>query len=142
MRLRLCAIRYGCDFRQNEVTQWNELRKDPRFKQVGQNLRPGDTVLLVSSRENQMIWLFPTAIAKSISGKDVQIMDSRRTRLLSCSWHPGMLQEYARQAGIELVGMSQVQAAYSANKQALRDAKKGLSEYEPHTYFSKHMSTV
>lgn len=100
MKIRLRAIRYGCDFRKSEVTLHREFLKDSRFRDV--KLGHGEALLFVSACENQLLWFFGRTDLKDKR----LVIDSRRMRLVGGgTWSPVMLGDYARQVGFELVGI-------------------------------------
>jgi hypothetical protein len=95
MKLKLKAIVFDAHSGYSETTLYDQLKQDPRFSGD-----PGDDecYLFVSRSGTQMIWF----MGFYDIGEDRVVIDSRRTRLQRGSWHPWMMQEYAKQAGIQL----------------------------------------
>lgn len=97
--MRLKYIQMECDFRQSEYTQLVELRK--RERKLVDNLKSGEVVAFVSRRQNQI--LFVRAV-KIVLGPEV--VASTRWRIpAGGTWHPLMLGNYAKAAGVHLEGV-------------------------------------
>lgn len=139
MRLRLRAIRYGCDFRKNEVTLMQECLSDRKFKQLG-SLINGEVVLLVSRTENQLIWLFASPELTDQHGEPLAVIDSRRARLPRSGWNPQLLGNYAKAVGIELAGIQNFEHAYLREREERRKMRLDEAyEYKPHMHISLDM---
>lgn len=134
MRLTLSAIKFGCDFRRSEMTLYDELRKEPKFKQV--ELTPGRVILFVSCSENQLIWLFAAGELEGYHGKKAAIIDSRRWRILHGTWNPQMLANYARLVGIELTGIRLFETGFKQEREERRRVRTLDEAYEPHAHFA------
>lgn len=135
MRLRLKAICYGCDFRKNELTLLDELRKNPKYKSVGE-LGANETCLFVSRTETQLVWLIGQK--ELLDGTHTRnVVDTRRWRLLDGAWNPAMLGNYAQAVGIELIGIRLFQEGFKREREAKRLVRLDPehNEYEAHTHF-------
>lgn len=80
-------------------------------------LGDSDVVVFVSSRSDQLIFLNRPSKAP----KKAVLYDSRRLRLTTGSWDPLFIREYAKQVGINLVGLEKLQKLFD---QKLRKGAK------------------
>jgi hypothetical protein len=80
-------------------------------------LGDSDVILFVSSSANQLIFLNRPKAAP----KKAVLYDSRRLRLTTGCWDPLFIKEYAKQVGINLVGLDKLQKLF--NKKLHKDAK-------------------
>lgn len=108
-RYRLKAIKFNCDFRSSELSNYQLLLKKKHFDgPPGKN----EVYLMVSKSGNQLIWILNLAEVESASGVTRTVIDSRRWRLDGGSWSPQMLENYANAVGISLVGFKRLEDAY------------------------------
>lgn len=106
-KVRLKGIR-TVSFRQSELTNYDWLRKKRKF---ATDLKPNEVYLLVSKMGNQLVWILNDAQVKvGENGDAKRMLDTRRWRLDSRTpFNPLMIQNYANEVGIELVGIKKLQ---------------------------------
>lgn len=98
MRLKLVAT---ADFRMGVPTHVAELRKQRKF-----DLGNDEVILLISQTGLQLAFVFSdTHLRHHRDDSDIEVLTHVRVQLnRHTPWHPRMLVNYAREAGIELVG--------------------------------------
>lgn len=120
MRIRLKGIRFGMDFRKSELTNYDAFRKSKSFPgDLGKN----EAYLFVSKGQNQLVWIL-NLIEIETERKDRRMIDSRRWRLEGGTWNPLLLQNYANEAGIELIGIRRFEEIYEEQKDRKRKQHK------------------
>lgn len=108
-KLRLKAIKFGCDFRFSEASNYEALVKAKHFDgPPGKN----EVYLLVSKSGNQLVWIFNVGEVEGKGGRMRPLVDTRRWRLLSGIWSHHMLQNYANAVGFELMGFKRIEEAF------------------------------
>lgn len=108
----LRAIKFGVDFRSSEVSNYDYLVKKKHFPGP-----PGrhEVYLMVSRSGDQLIWLLQVGqIGKNGNGRGV--VDSRRWRLRKGTWSPHLLENYANEVGISLVGFKRFEDAFAESR--------------------------
>ena len=112
LRIKLKAIWMGADFRYSERTNYNNFTRMPQFPSM---LRANEAFLFVSKSGNQLVWLLNQ---QDINGKvkTVEVTDSRRWRLTGGTWNPLMVANYAKEVGIELIGIKTFEQHYNENQ--------------------------
>ena len=110
LRMRLKAIWMGADFRCSERTNYNIF-----LQQFPGELRMNEAFLFVSKSGNQLVWLLNQ---QSIDGKmgTAEVTDSRRWRLTGGTWSPMMVANYAKEVGIELIGIKTFEQRYNESR--------------------------
>ena len=120
MKIRLKAIKFGVDFRKNELTNWNIFRKSKDYKRIG-TLTRSEAVLFVSVSGNQLLFILNTTkLNRSYQRggfiyelEPRQVIDTRRLRLEGTApWNPMMLSNYAKSVGLELIGFKSFETQY------------------------------
>jgi hypothetical protein len=110
LRLKLVA---EVDFRKSEVTNWTELAKKGM---IARHLGENEVVLLVNKKRTQIVFV---SAAKAWPGRKhaISIVHSRRLRITSGgSWNPLMLNNYAEEVGISLIGLKRFEDYYEELK--------------------------
>lgn len=100
MKLILKAIMFDVDFRKNELTNWLEMQKEHPLV-----LGKDQTVCFVSSSMRQIVFILACKVVQTKKLDEVPLIESLRLRLGAGQWDPYMLQNYANELGIELVGI-------------------------------------
>lgn len=113
-KIRLRAIRYGCDFRRNEWTLYQDFRAD-KARYPGE-LKPGEAFLFVSCTQDQLIWFLHADELERDGKTPLRFIDSRRWRLQGTTWNPALLGNYAQAVGIELKGIRLFQDAFNEDR--------------------------
>lgn len=108
-KLRLKAIKFGCDFRYSEASNYEELVKKKHFPGPPGK---GEVYLLVSRSENQLLWIFHVGELEGKQGRMRSLVDTRRWRLLDGTWNYRMLENYANDAGFSLSGFKRLEAEF------------------------------
>ena len=123
--LRLKGI-VTCSFGRSEATNLKLYRESGHYPG---DLKEGEAFLFLSKGGNQIIFMFKSIEVEVEHGSGGPatrgVIDSRRLRLDGGTWHPYMLQNYANEAGIYLIGIKrfeQVHAAMQARKRAAPSA--------------------
>lgn len=106
-KVRLVAIRFNIDFRKSELTNYNIHKRT--LPPLGTN----ESYLFVSKSKNQLIWILNFGSAKTVSGTETEVIDSRRWRLTRGTWEPMMLADYAKAVNIELIGIKTFKEQYA-----------------------------
>jgi len=115
-RLRLKGV-VTCSFARSEATNLGLYRTTTKFPG---ELNKGEAYLFISKGGNQVLFMFKTVVLEV----DVQhrrgdgtntrgVIDSRRLRLDGGTWHPYMLQNYANEVGIDLIGFKRFEQVHS-----------------------------
>jgi len=117
INIKLKAVKFDTDFRKNEWTNYKSFKKS---KYMAGGLNKNEAILFVSKSRNQLIWIL------NVTEDDERpVVDSRRWRILSGTWDPLMLQNYAEEVGIHLVGIRRFEDMYDSNrKQRLSKKRK------------------
>lgn len=108
-KLRLKAIKFGCDFRYSEASNYEELVKKKHFS--GPPAK-GEVYLLVSKSGNQLVWIFNVGEVEGKGGYMRPLVDTRRWRLLSGTWSHKMLENYANEVGFSLAGFKRLETEF------------------------------
>lgn len=119
MTLRLVA---EADFRRGVPTHVAELRR----RKMWPDLKANEVVLLISHVGTQLAFCFrPTTITVASRAEPVEGIAHYRLQLdARTPWSPNMLEEYARRAGIVLVGAQRFAAhAGVARMEVAREVK-------------------
>ncbi len=109
-KVKLKAIEFDVDFRKNEVTNYNAFAKSKKFPG---ELKPNEAFLFISKSGNQLMWVLNVIEFDNERGRTIEIFDTRRWRILRSTWDPYMLQNYANEVGIHLVGFRRFEEVYS-----------------------------
>lgn len=109
VRMRLKAIVFDVDFRYNEFGQYDTFRASKAF--TGK-LAQDEAYLFVSKSRNQLLWVMNVGKSEALEGRE--IIDSRRWRIRGhAQWTPSMLEDYAGEVGIKLLGISRFKEQYA-----------------------------
>jgi len=108
-KLTLKAIKFDCDFRFSEASNYEQLLKDKHFPGPP---KKNEVYLLVSKTQNQLVWIFNVAEVETGKGQSRPIVDTRRWRLLSGTWSPYMLENYANDVGFSLAGFKRFETEF------------------------------
>jgi hypothetical protein len=120
-KLRLKAV-IQCSFQRSEATNLFQFRKQSHYPG---DLNAGEAFLFLSKQGNQLIFVFRSPVSfDAPSGKSWEVIDSRRLRLTGGTWSPYMLQNYANEVGLHLVGIKRFEQVHDEMQRAKR-AKKG-----------------
>jgi len=119
VKLRLKGI-IMCSFQRSEATNLKIYRKSPEYPG---DLQEGEVFLFVSRGLNQVIFVFRDKEGITKDGWEYDILDSRRLRLAGATWHPYMLQEYARQVGLSLIGIRSFGEILEERRQEQREQR-------------------
>jgi|APSaa5957512576_1039674.scaffolds.fasta_scaffold96763_2 hypothetical protein len=122
-RLRLKGV-ITCSFARSEATNLNLYRTTPSYPG---DLKKGEAFLFLSKTGNQIIFVFHAVALEEEDGKIREVIDSRRLRLPhGATWHPYMLQNYAEEVGIHLIGIKSFKDIYEDRRKAKRAPPKTL----------------
>ena len=106
-KLRLKGV-ITCSFGRSEATNLALYQDSGKYPG---DLKKGEAFLFISKGGNQILFVFNTIELKVDTqhrkgdGSTTRgVIDSRRLRLDGGTWHPYMLQDYANEVGIHLVG--------------------------------------
>lgn len=108
-KLTLKAIKFGCDFRFNESSNYEQLVQSKHFPGPP---KKSEVYLLVSKTGNQLVWILNVGTAERPDGTTKDVVDTRRWRLTSGIWSHHMLQNYANAVGFELVGFKRLEEEF------------------------------
>ena len=109
-RVKLKAIKFGVDFRKNELTNYREFQKSKKFPGT---LGKDEVFLFVSKSGNQLVFIIHTGEIETGTGLIRNMIDSRKWRIDgSSSWNPKMLQNYANELGMDLIGFRRLEDVY------------------------------
>ena len=112
-RVRLKAV-VACSFQRSEATNLALFQQEDFYPG---DLRTGEAFLLVSKMNNQVVFVMrnPREVE---AGK--KVLDTRRLRLDRGTWNPHMLQNYANEVGLHLVGFKRFEQIYDEWREAKR----------------------
>jgi hypothetical protein len=123
-KLRLKGI-VLCSFCRSEATNLDLYRQEPHYPG---DLGSGECFLFLSRGLDQVIFVFKEAAVMTNEDAIHTVLDSRRLRLLGGTWHPYMLQDYAKQVGLHLIGIK----GFSQIFEERRAEKRQLARKLPH----------
>jgi hypothetical protein len=132
LRVRLRAIIFDSDFRKNEVSLYEQFRRNK--KRFPGERKAGECDLFISKQRNQLIWFVSETPLETTRGRPVVAVHSFRSRLDHSGWNPQMLANYAKAVGIDLVGIRRFEDAFmderkrKANERIKAEAEKALLE--------------
>lgn len=107
MRLKYIAT---VSFQKSEATNFLEVSKKRKWR-----LDENDVVCFISRGQDQIVFIHVLGAALSDrSGALHKVVHSERLRLLSGSWNPLMLANYASEVGIKLDGVKRFEQHYRA----------------------------
>lgn len=116
VQLRLVQV---TSFRRSEKTSFEALPAEERDA-----MRPSEAICFVSKSGNQVVFVYrPTSVPLNGSGP-VDVLPSSRLRLGRGRWNRYMLQNYANEVGLELVGLPRFEKILEAEEAARRKKKK------------------
>lgn len=101
-----------CQFNRSEVSNLHHYRATAYFPG---ELAVGEAFLFLSKKGDQVMFVFALRQV-DCQGKPRAVMDSRRLRLSSGAWNPYMLQNYANEVGLHLVGIKRFEHIYVAKQ--------------------------
>lgn len=108
-RLRLKGV-IMCSFQRSEVTNLDLYRQEPHYPG---DLKKGEAFLLVSKMGNQVVFIFRDPVFSfGVGFAARRVTDSRRLRLDGGTWSPYMLQNYANEVGLHLVGLKRFETIH------------------------------
>jgi hypothetical protein len=120
-QLHLKAV-IRCSFQRSEVTNLDLFRQEGHFP--GELLN-GEAFLLLAKGGNQLIFIFRSPVNyESPTGASWEVIDSRKLRLTGGTWSPYMLQDYANEVGLNLVGIKRFEQVHD-EMQAAKRGKQG-----------------
>lgn len=123
-RLRLKAV-IRVSFCRSEKTNLDLFKADPKYPG---DLKDGEAFMLVSMGWDQLIIVYRDPVI-SIEGSDdpdatFRVVHSRRLRLADGGqWNPMMLQNYAHEIGIHLIGRKRFEVLFKEQQDAKRVVK-------------------
>jgi hypothetical protein len=116
-KLRLKGV-ITCSFGRSEASNLRLYRDSAKYPG---DLRKGEAFLFISKGGNQVLFVFrPVELEvssrhrKGDGSKTREVIDSRRLRLDGGTWHPYMLQNYANEVGIHLVGFRRFEEVHKS----------------------------
>ena len=115
LKIRLKGIQLDTDFRYSEMTNLSIYEK--------RKIYPGplgkrDVFLFISKSGNQLLWILNS---KEIETKHKnqkgsfkrKMIDTRRWRIAGGAWNYRMIQNYANEVGLEIVGFKRLEEQYT-----------------------------
>ena len=113
-RVRLKGVRLDVDFRKNEATNYDMFKRSKIFPG---ELHKNEVFLFISKSGNQLVWVLnvdqiETAFANKRGNFERRIVDTRRWRIEGGTWNPHLLQNYANDCGLDLVGFKRFEDRY------------------------------
>lgn len=115
-RLTLKAVWLNCDFRFSEATIYDQLVKK---KKLPGPPKAGECYLFVSRTGNQLVWILNVT---SSNGRE--IVDSRRWRIRRGIWSHHLMENYANEVGLSLVGWKRFEEVFLEGKPKPKPAQK------------------
>lgn len=116
LRRRLRAI-IPVSFGRSEETNFDSLYWEKKYHQLLKKMDPEDVICLASIGQNQLVFVHGYMQGKTKGKKPWMLLFSMRMRIkrgpgLSDTFEPLMLANYARQVGIELIGLKLFEEHY------------------------------
>ena len=102
MKLRLLAVFQDVDFRINELNNYESIRRKKHWQG---DPKPGQGYLIISRSQDQLLWVLGYSKGETTRGTPRHIIQTMRLRVRGGRWNPLMLQNYANDVGLELVGI-------------------------------------
>jgi hypothetical protein len=84
-------------------------------------LGQGDVIAFLSGSRDQLVFVSPP-YEHLTNGRTVKLYASRRLRISSGSWNPLMLENYAQEVGLSLVGLKTFEEHYNRMREEKRAA--------------------
>ncbi len=121
VNLRFCKV---VDFRKSEKTSFYELPKVEREAMRSSN----EAICFISGRGDQVVFVYQPASVSPLDGTPIDVLPSSRLRLGRNRWNRYMLQNYANEVGLELVGLPRfekiLEEAAAERRERRRSKKK------------------
>ena len=117
-RVRLKGVKLDVDFRKSEATNYDAYKKTKKFPgELGTN----EVFLFVSRSGNQLVWVLnvgelDTDYPNQRGSYCRRIVDTRRWRIEGGSWNPHLLQDYANDSGLDLVGFKRFEQSWAESR--------------------------
>lgn len=115
-KLRLKAV-VACSFQRSEASNLRLFREASHYPG---DLQKGEVFLFLSRMGNQVIFVFQDPVVNFGEGTPRRVLDSRRLRIEGGTWNPYMLQNYANQVGLHLVGIKRFEQIHDELRAAKR----------------------
>jgi len=115
-RLRLKAV-VRCSFSRSEATNLVLFSKEGHYPG---DLEEGEAFLFLSKGGDQVIFIFRSPIFFEGRKGDLKVIDSRRLRIPGGTWSPYMLQNYAEEIGLHLIGVKRFEQVHDEMMAAKR----------------------
>ena len=119
-RVRLTAV-VECSFQRSEATNLAIFQKASYYPG---DLKRGEAFLLVSRMGNQVVFVLRNPAEVEVGKVIRKVLDTRRLRLSGGTWSPYMLQNYAHEAGLHLVGIKRFEQVHD-DRQERKRAHRG-----------------
>jgi hypothetical protein len=112
--IKLKAVKFDVDFRFNDLSNYDAFRKSRQFPG---ELHSNEAYLFISRSGNQLLWVLNVLQIETTrpnrSGRyDRRVIDTRRWRIEGGQWNPALLQNYANEVGLDLVGFRRYEESY------------------------------
>lgn len=116
IRLRLRAV-IPVSFSKSEATNFEELAVSREYGELIKSLSNNDTISLVSMQQDQIVFIRGYTEVKTSGEQPWLVLFSQRVRVRRGPGHsnaiePKMLANYARDVGIELIGIKLLEEHY------------------------------
>jgi len=116
-KLRLKAV-MRVSFQRSEKTNLDIFKRAPHYPG---DLKSGEAFLFLSMTGDQLLFIYRNPIDfMGPAGKTWVVTDSRKLRLSGGTWNPHMLQNYAHELGLDLVGIKRFEQIHDEMMQARR----------------------
>jgi hypothetical protein len=119
VKLRLKHIVQDVDFRHTELDTYEQFRRSKSF--TG-DPKPGEAILFVSRSGNQLCWIMHYETGVLVQKTYRARIQTLRMRVSGGYWNPLMLANYAKQVGIELIGIKLFEETYRRQREARKMA--------------------
>ena len=116
--IKLRAVRFDVDFRLRDLRSYDEFRNSNKFPG---ELRRNEAYLFVSRSGDQLLWVLNVSQVEvsrpnRLGQYQRRIIDTRRWRIEGGTWNPMMLQNYANEVDLDLVGFRRYEDQYLSHK--------------------------
>lgn len=114
--LRLRGI-ITCSFTRSEATNLAIYKEEPGYPG---DLRAGEAFLFIAKGLDQVAFVFRPVTVTGEGDIKRTVFDSRRLRLDGGTWHPYMIQNYAKAVGLQLEGLRTLEQILADQRRAKR----------------------
>lgn len=119
-KVNLFFVDEKTDFRKSELTNFDIWKKRQKKKGRRNTMKSNEVLLFISKSGNQLVWVLnigEVEVGRANKRGELgrRMIDSRKWRIEgSGKWHKDMIQNYANEVGLDIVGMRRLEEKLAA----------------------------